>query len=64
MSIFVTRPVIALFQQLLPAVAVAVAAIVVAAAVVAQLLVVVVVVIFELVVSGLGPGLLQQCAFN
>lgn len=61
-SIFVTRPVIALFQQLLPAVA-AVAAIV-AAAVVAQLLVVVVVVIFELVVSGLGPGLLQQCAFN
>lgn len=60
MSIFVTRPVIALFQQLLPAVA-AVAAIV-AAAVVAQLLVVVV--IFELVVSGLGPGLLQQCAFN
>lgn len=61
MSIFVTRPVIALFQQLLPAVA---CAAIVAAAVVAQLLVVVVVVIFELVVSGLGPGLLQQCAFN
>lgn len=79
MSIFVTRPVIALFAQLRPAVAAVVAVVVVvvaaAAAVVARLrVVVVVIVIFVLVVlsqartgtgdCGLWTELLQQCAFN
>lgn len=78
MSIFVTRPVIALFAQLRPAVA-AVAVVVgvvvaaAAAAVVARLLVVVIVIFVLVVLSQARPGtgdcglwteLLQQCAFN
>lgn len=76
-SIFVTRPVIALFAQLRPAVA-AVAVVVsvvvaAAAAVVARLLVVVIVIFVLVVLSQARPGtgdcglwteLLQQCAFN
>lgn len=77
-SIFVTRPVIALFAQLRPAVAavsvvVGVVVAAAAAAVVARLLVVVIVIFVLVVLSqaragtgdcGLWTELLQQCAFN